>query len=395
VCCLSETSERYGSHDKEETMNTVRWASVLLAVLLLGVVMPGATHAASSRTVYVDDTGSANASGKGQCGKPNYTTIQAAVNDASAKRVVVCKGVYVEQVTVERSLTLEGRPGAVIQVPAGEFDAIVLFRGPQTSRVKGFTITGVGSSTVGAGIRTNGFVGDDIAYGPTQVTISHNHVADIRDTRFGRTDGIGIFIFQSQADVTDNTVERYGRAGIVADGDDRADTSAQIDDNTIRGQGAGGPSESQIGIHLDETSADVEDNTISGNQGSGENGVGNGILVEFATVSIRDNTVRENDTGVHFGPGGGELRSNDIHHNAHNGIELFSTVNAMIAENDSSDNGDNGMFLAANTQGNTVKGNRARGNGGVDIRDDSGTPPANAYAENTCGTSSPDALCND
>src|SRR5262245_57123809 len=243
-----------------------RWPPGALAIaLLMGGRVPGAALAASGRTVYVDDNGVANPAGKGKCGKPNYSTIQAAVNDTSARRVVVCKGTYVEQVTVERDLTLEGRSGAVIQAPAGEFDAIVLFRGPQTSRMKGFTITGAGSATVGAGIRTNGFVGDEIAFGPTQVTISHNHISDILDTRFGPSGGIGILIFQSQADVSDNTVERYGFAGISADGDDRADTFAQIDGNIIRGQGTGGAIESQIGIRLDETSADVEDNTISGN----------------------------------------------------------------------------------------------------------------------------------
>lgn len=376
-------------------MNSMRrWAGAALLALLIGVLMPGATLAASDRTVYVDDNGAADAAGKGKCGKPNYTTIQAAVNDASANRVVVCKGTYVEQVTVERSLTLEGRSGAVIQAPAGEFDAIVLFRGPQTSRLTGFTITGAGSATVGAGVRTNGFVSDDIAYGPTQVTISDNHISDIRDTRYGPSGGIGIFIYKSQGDVSDNTVERYGFEGIVADGGDRADTSAQIDGNIIRGQGVGGASESQTGMRLDETSADVEDNTISGNYGSGADGAGTGILVQFANVSIRDNTLKHNGTGVHFGPGdGGELRSNVIRDSAHNGIELFSTVGALIVENRSSGNGGSGIYLAANTQSNTVRGNTARNNDGFDIFDGSGPPPANTYTDNTCRTSSPSGLC--
>src|SRR6185295_15700403 len=133
--------------------------------------------------------------------------------------------------------------------------------------------------------------------------LSNNHVTDIYDTRNGRLDGTGIFIFQSQADVSDNTVERYGFIGISADGDDRADTSAQIDGNIIRGQGTGGASASQIGVRLDETTVDMEDNTISGNYGSGPNAVGQGILVEFANSSIRDNIVKQNDTGVRLAPG--------------------------------------------------------------------------------------------
>jgi parallel beta-helix repeat protein len=377
-------------------MTTVqRCASAWLLALLLGLLVPSAVLAAG-RTVYVDDTGAANPARKGSCGKPNYASIQAAVNDLSATRVVVCAGTYVEQVTVERSLTLEGRAGAVIQAPAGEFNAIVLFRGPQSSRLRGFHITGAGSTTIGAGIRTNGLVSDDIAYGPTQVTISNNSVSDIYDTRFGRDTGTGIFIFQSQADVSDNTVERYGFAGISADGDDRADTSAQIDGNTIRGAGAGSASERQIGIRLDETTADVEDNTVSGNYGSGADGVGVGILVEFANSSIRDNTLEQNDTGIRLGPGpGATLRSNEIRHSAHNGIELFSSFNATIVENEASENGGNGIFLAASTFSNTVRGNTARNNGGADILDESGPPPANSYEDNSCDTSSPDGLCEE
>jgi parallel beta-helix repeat protein len=375
-------------------MNTLqRRTGALLVALLLSVLMPGAALAASGRTVYVDDTGQTSAATSGRCGRPNYATIQAAVNDTSAGRVVVCKGIYVEIVTVERSLTLEGRSGAVIQAPAGDAVAVVQFRGPQQSRLYGFTITGAGAN-VAAGVRTNGFVCEDTPCGPTQVWISHNQVSDIYSSGAFGVSGIGIFIFQSQADVSDNTVERYGRAGIVADGDDRADTSAQIDGNIIRGQGISGTSESQIGIHLDETSADVEDNTISGNYGSGANGVGMGILVDFANSSIRDNTLKQNDTGVHLGPGDGAvLRSNVIRSSAHNGIELFSTINATIVENKSSNNGGSGIYLASNTQSTMVKANTARNNGDADIFDSSGPPPANTYIDNRCDISSPSGLC--
>jgi parallel beta-helix repeat protein len=371
-----------------------RWACALLAALVVSLLMPGAALAANGRTVYVDDDGTPNAAGSGKCGRPNYASIQAAVNDLSARRVVVCKGTYIEQVTVERDLTLEGRPGAVIQAPAGEHLAIVLFRGPQTSRLKGFTITGAGSDTVAAGIRTNGFVGDEIAYGPTIVTISNNHVSDIRDTRNGRVDGTGIFIFQSQADVSDNTVERYGAIGISADGDDRADTSAQIDGNTITGQGGGGANETQIGLRLDETTVDAEDNIISGNIGSGPGAFGVGILIEFASGSIRDNELTQNGTGIRFAPGGDVvLRSNEVSGSINNGIELFSSFSATVVENESSNNGGSGIYLAAGTQGNTVRGNKARNNGGIDIVDDTGNPPANTYKGNKCNTSTPAGLC--
>jgi hypothetical protein len=42
-----------------------------------------------------------------------------------------------------------------------------------------------------------------------------------------------------------------------------------------------------------------------------------------------------------------------------------------------------------------MKGNTARDNGGIDIFDASGMPPADTYADNTCDTSSPNGLCED
>jgi parallel beta-helix repeat protein len=370
-------------------MNAVR--SRLLMMLLavaLGLLAPGAANAAG-RTVYVDDNGTANAAAKGACGKPNYSAIQAAVNDLSASRVVVCQGTYVELVTVERSLTLEGLSGAVIKAPAGDALAIVQFRGPQDSRLRGFTITGAGANVTN-GVRTNGFVCEDTPCGPTKVSIINNRVSDIHTTSDGVNTGIGIFIFQSQANLEDNTVERYGYIGISADGDDRADTSAQIDGNVIRGQGSGGSSPRQIGLRADETTVDAEDNSISGNRGS-ELGVG--ILVEFAGGSYRDNTVENNGVGVRLAPGSGiELRSNEVNDNAGNGIELSGT-NTLIAENEVSDNGGDGIHVSAGATGNTVESNTAEDNAGTDIFDGNVAPLPNTYADNNCDSSSPGGLC--
>ena len=369
-----------------------RFVLFMALAVLVSVLVPGTVRAQDNRKVYVDDTGIPKATGSGQCGRPNYATIQAAVNDLSASRVVVCKGTYVEQVTVERSLTLEGQSGAVIQAPAGDAIAVVQFRGPQQSRLSGFTITGMGVN-VAAGVRANGFVCEDTPCGPTQVSISRNRISDIYSSGAFGVGGTGIFIYQAKGNVEDNTVERYGAIGIDADGDDRADTFAQVDGNTIRGQGQGGPNVNQIGIRFDETSMDSEDNTISGNYGSGADGVGYGIQVVFANGSIRDNTVKDNHTGVHYGPGAGVLRSNTVSNNTGNGIELFSTVGATIVENKSSNNGDNGIFIANGATGNTVRDNKAHGNKGVDLFDNNGMPLVNTYVGNRCATSNPSGLC--
>src|SRR3954468_18906547 len=97
-------------------MNRIlRAVCVMTLVAFTSALVPCVALAQASRTVYVDDTGMATAAGSGKCGKPNYASIQAAVNDMSVAHIIVCAGTYAEQVRVSRSLTLEGRSGAVVQ----------------------------------------------------------------------------------------------------------------------------------------------------------------------------------------------------------------------------------------------------------------------------------------
>ncbi len=366
-----------------------QWATAAaVAAAIAGGAGLGTASAASMRTVYVNDDGPTNAASKGSCAKPNYATIQAAVDDLTVKRVLVCAGTYTEFVKVERSLTLEAKPGATIRSPlvgVDEHNAIVAFNGPQRSRISGFTISGAGSG-IYAGIRTQGYVPDEGEAGPTYVSVSKNSVTDIK---------VGIAIYKGEANVEDNTVERYRVMGIEADGGDRAGTFAQIDGNTVRGQGAGGESETQIGIRLDETDADVEDNIISGNIGGGPDALGFGIVSEYANASIRDNTLTDNQIGLWLSPGLRNIvRSNVISRSVGNGIELTGTSAALIVENGVSGSGGDGIHLNLGAHANTLRDNRIAGSGGTDLYDANGAPLVNAYSSNHCTTSNPAGLCH-
>jgi parallel beta-helix repeat protein len=397
-------------------MNAVRrWAGVLLAALLASLAVPGPTYAASGRTVYVDDNGVANAVGKGKCGRPNYSTIQAAVDDLSVGRVVVCKGTYVEQVAVTRSLTLEGRSGAVIEAPAvlGTSGSIVSFNGAQESRLRGFIISGASTADerLGAGVSVND---------GAQVTISHNRIRDIRGLWASSTQGVGISVDGAHADISDNRIERYGIGGILV-------TSpggfAQIDDNIIRGHEAPELNNGQIGINIREGGqGDVEDNRVTGNK---QGGGGIGIVVDqTANVSLRDNTVRDNDRGIVLGDETGdiEVRSNEIRNNTGHGVMIIDAGGNRIVENEISgnggdgirvqsadppatdnlidsneisDSGGNGISLDVGAINNQVSDNEVSDSGGLDILDENGTPLVNTYSDNDCDTSNPSGLCED
>lgn len=368
--------------------------------------------AAGNRTVYVDDTGTANVSQRGKCGRPNYATIQAAVDDVSDSRIVVCEGTYTEQVTVTRSLTLEGRSGAVIQGPdvLGSSSSIVTFVGPQESRLRGLTITA--ATTTDENLTAGVAVVDG-----AQVTIARNHIHDIPDTSPVYQTGNGIYVSGGQADITDNVIERYGFEGIVLFG---TNTFAMIDDNHIR-EPLG---DAQIGIDIREgAKADVEDNTVLGNSSEGSAGI---VVDQTDTVSLRDNTVTHNALGIVLGDetGNVEVRGNVVRNNSSHGIFLTDASFNTIVENESDHNGGAGIWLETspsepNAFNNTIrtnkvhdnagdgihlglgvinttaKENRVVNNGGSDIVDANGGPPANVYNDNRCGTSSPSGLCTD
>lgn len=393
-------------------MHTKQWFTVVLLGAVLSAAVPGAVLAAGHRTVYVDDTGTANAAKRGGCGHPNYATIQAAVDDLTASHIIVCSGMYAEQVKVSRNLTLEGRSGAVIQAPAvvNTPGAIVTFSGAQESRLRGFTITG--ATTTNANLTTGVAVRDG-----AHVTISHNTILDILDNDPVYQVGTGIDVQQGSADITDNTIKGYASGGILASSND---TFVMVDDNTIRGQGT---SSAAIGINIREGAhGDVEDNTITDNKGEG----GVGIVVDLTDqVSLRDNTVTNNGTGIILGDevGASEVRSNVIRNNVHDGVMLvdnnFNTVvenesdhnggngirlftsqsdpnsfNNTIATNKVHDNAGDGIHLGPAVVNNTLKENRSFNNHGVDIVDLNGTPLKNTYQDNHCGTSNPSGLCS-
>ena len=84
------------------------------SLLALGATAVPASAAGSSGTVYVSPTGSSSGADT-SCRTAGYSGINAAVAASGpGGTVVVCRGTYHTQVVVSKSLTLIGRPGAVI-----------------------------------------------------------------------------------------------------------------------------------------------------------------------------------------------------------------------------------------------------------------------------------------
>jgi len=210
-----------------------------------------------------------------QCPGATFTTISAAVavaNPLGGDIILVCDGVYIEQVTIAKSLTLQGAAGQTptVKAPPAMLDPKAIIRVTGTPLVNviidNLVISGPGDTScdsVRSGIRVDS--------GAT-ATITHNLITDIHDTPFGGCqNGIGIIVGRSAetttgvATIDDNILQGYQKGGIVVD---NAGSSAVITNNVVTGVGR---TEiiAQNGVQVSRGAmvppSNLQNNTITGN----------------------------------------------------------------------------------------------------------------------------------
>jgi nitrous oxidase accessory protein NosD len=142
------------------------------AVAVIGASIVGsAAAAASSSTLYVGPHGSSSASGS-SCRAPKYSSINAAVKAAPrGGTVIVCPGVYAEDVLVKKRLHLVGRH-AVIDATGLE-NAIQIVRSRVT--VRGFVVQDANGEGILVGIDS----AQDAKLLPKSIVISHVVISDV------------------------------------------------------------------------------------------------------------------------------------------------------------------------------------------------------------------------
>jgi hypothetical protein len=152
----------------------------------------------------------------------------------------------------------------------------------------------------------------DAGFGSVEVTITDSWVHHIGDSPFnGSQHGVGIYYAamepgsRAKGHVARNTIERYQKGGIVANG---SGATVDITDNTIIGLGPVSviaQNGIQVGFGADAT---VMRNRVWGNAFTGQSTVSSGILVvggpyyglPYTTgTRIIGNIVAENDIGIY------------------------------------------------------------------------------------------------
>ncbi len=247
-----------------------------------------------------------------------FATVQDGVNGVAGSTVHVAAGTYVEQVVINKDLTLEGTGSPVIQAPVSpkafkfpESSAwwepvLIAFGGSES----GGQITGTGQVTVSisglvvdgndraptSGRRSAGVLGRNILGDISDNTVQHMYVDGAQT--------FGIIVYgDSDVTIAGNDVSGYARGGIAANGDlgPLPDPHAIIHNNTVTGPGLGvpvtwAPNGIQIGWNA---TGEIHHNTVSGNGWPGTAWSGSGIIIAASdNVLIAENTVTGNETGI-------------------------------------------------------------------------------------------------
>jgi parallel beta-helix repeat protein len=259
----------------------------------------------------------------------SFSTIQAAVGAAapSGDTIKVDPGTYTEQVTINKSLTLEGSGlGAIIQAPTTAlttnpnfgFNSLVTVGNPTmviTVNIKGLTIQGP-NTTIDNGIYVAGGATANVT-GTTIANINRG------PGLFGLQTGRGILVGSTgrsqvgHAVITNSTITDYQKSGIVTGGNG---TTVTVTGTTITGVGPTAViAQNGIDINPGTTTATITSNTISGNEfigtNSGPNPISNtqsdGILIDGSSpspgtpntvVTVMNNTISGNDDGINSIP---------------------------------------------------------------------------------------------
>ncbi|HIH96012.1 MAG TPA: hypothetical protein HA348_00730, partial [Thermoplasmata archaeon] len=304
---------------------------------------------ASAKIWYVDDSGGAN-----------FTKIQDAITSANGSDIIIVRdGNYLENVKVNKSLTIQSENGSALTVVQAASSGDHVFEVTANYvNISGFTVEGATGGYFKAGIylyyadrcnmtynncsnneigisavysNNNTITGNTVTYNNgwgVQFFSSGNNV--IASNNLSNNYG-GFYLYPSSNNntITGNTVSNNTNDGIVI--------SSSSNNNIITGNNI--ISNNDIGIYLIDSS---NNNTVTGNNIS-NNGYGIGL-----TYSNNDNTITGNNIFSNAGIGiylidscnNNTVTENTVS-NSHCGIYLYSSISNKIYLNNFVNNTDN------------------------------------------------------
>ena len=333
---------------------------------------------------------------KKDCPNAAFTHIQDAVNAASpGSQIHVCKGAYVEQVTINKPLDIEADSGAVL-MPASmhanatslssgsPIAAALLVSGATGVTIRGLTIDGANNgisecapNLMGIYFQNASGEIDRVAVRNFKLSVSLN----------GCQSGTGIFVQSGGGSISEvrihrSTIHDFQKNGITAN---EIGTSASIERNVVTGLGpTNGAAQNGIQIGFG-ASGSIESNTVTNNVWSPCTAVSTctaiatNILVEQSdNISVKDNvagisqagifihanqaSVLNNKTfatfvfdGIHIEGDAAQVKRNDLFNGAQSGI--FLDGNNNVVEHNVITEAAIGILKSVSSAGNLIRFN--------------------------------------
>jgi nitrous oxidase accessory protein NosD len=250
---------------KSKLLYTVALTVILLSVL----VCPGAALATRGAQLVVDDD-------KVECPNAGFTRIQDAVDAASSgDEIHICKGIYVEQVAIRKSLTIDADNGAILMPSAMQanttslFDAAPIATALLVADTTGVSISGLTVDGVNSGISQCAPDLIGITFQNASGELDRTAVRNFKLTASlnGCQSGTGIFIQSgnggvSKVEIDHCTVHDFQKNGITAD---EKGTLTIIRRNVVTGLGpTTGAAQNGVQIGFGATGS-ILDNVVTNN----------------------------------------------------------------------------------------------------------------------------------
>lgn len=252
----------------------------------------------------------------GGAGPGNYTTIQAAINNATnGDTIFVYAGTYNENVDTKlKKITVMGEDRDTTIINGISTNPVVRI-GTSETTISGFSLIGTGVEII------------------VQVTTLSENVFITNNVIKNGIQGISLAVTTSRATITGNTIMDNVYIGIQM----QTSTYNLIQGNTIADNGAQG-----IDLSLSSNHNSILNNTITGNS---EEGIAvNGLACTENT--IEGNVIADNKIGIRFTAGAGtnEIISNSIESSSMEGLLLSSSSENTIEMNNFIDNNRQATF---------------------------------------------------
>lgn len=403
-----------------------RIALMSLPLIVLGLVLTGVAKAAGGGdpTRFVSTAGSDTSTCTNQM--TPCRTVQHAVSVAGpGDTIQIAAGLYIEQVTISKSLHVQGagQDRTIIQAPAsksfdaaGYTDVVEVTGSTTTAQIQNLTVSGPGDPGGGNNCAQNA---QSLDYGVrvdsgATLQLQQSAVRNVFDQpqsgcQRGQAISIGSACFTCANGVGHATldhvlVDDFQKDGVAVRG---PGSTLDMHDSTVDEMPQ--PQIASNGIEvLTSAVANIHNNWVTGDECNLSSACGpnvsteqqaTGILVSGpgSGTQVTNNNVSQNDIGIYTDTGIPIMNNNtSANRDAGIFIDMGATGghfnnNITDGSNDARESGGGyGIYVNSGVGGNTFQGDQGFGNGVFDFYDNGNSATANTFGGNHCGTAFPD-----